>query len=93
MMLALIHHLHVSEGIPLLEIATFAASVTTEHLIVELLASDDPMVQRLAAQRRRAVEGFTIDNQLAAFARHFDTVDRVPLSRTRRELVLLRRRA
>lgn len=93
MMLALIHHLHVSEGIPLLEIAAFAARITTEHLIVELLASDDPMVQRLAAQRRRAVEEFTIDNQLAAFARHFDLVDRVPLGRTRRELVLLRLKA
>lgn len=93
LMLALVHHLHVSEGIPLDEIAQLAARLTGRHLIVELLDSDDPMVKRLATQRRRDIGAFTIQGQLDAFGAHFDLVARVRLDDTRRELALMQRRA
>ncbi len=92
LMLALVHHLHVSEGIPLEEIAALAARLTGEHLIVELVDGDDEMVRRLAGQRRRDTSGFTIERQCAAFGAHFDLEQRVALHGTQRELSLWRRR-
>lgn len=92
LMLALTHHLHFSESIPLAEIAAFAAAVTTSHLVLELLPESDPMVQHLARQRRRATTDFTRDLQLDRFTRHFDLVELHPLPQSGRELALLRRR-
>ena len=92
LMLALVHHLHFSEGIPLPRIAELAARMSRRHLVVELLDSDDPMVMRLAAQRRREPDGFTIEQQLAAFGSHFELLERLPLAGTRRVLALMRRR-
>jgi SAM-dependent methyltransferase len=92
LMLALTHHLHFSEGIPLPEIAAFAASMTTAHLVLEVLPSDDPMVVHLASQRRRDPQAFTLQRQLDAFATHFEIVERRPLVGSGRELVLWKRR-
>lgn len=92
LMLALTHHLHLSEGIPLEEIAALAARVSGTYLIVELIDHDDVMVQRLAAQRRRDPIGFTIERQLAAFGAHFELESRVALAGQRRELALMKRR-
>lgn len=92
MMLALMHHLRFAEGIPLDEIAALAARWSRSHLIVELLHPDDPMVLNLAAQRRLDAAGFTVDEQLRAFSRHFDLLGREVLGGSRRELVLMKRR-
>ena len=92
LMLALVHHLHFSEGIPLTRIAELAARLSRSYLVVELLDSNDPMVMRLAAQRRREPDGFTIEQQLAAFGSHFELLERLPLAGTRRVLALMRRR-
>jgi SAM-dependent methyltransferase len=92
LVLALTHHLHFSEGIPLPEIAAFAASMTTAHLVLETLPPDDPMVVHLATQRRRDPRGFTLQRQLDAFALHFDLIERQRLADSGRELVLWKRR-
>lgn len=92
LMLALIHHLHLSEGIPLPDIAALAARITSDVLIVELIEHDDSMVQHLAAQRQRDARGFTITNQIEAFNAHFQIERRVVLEGTSRELALMRRR-
>lgn len=93
LMLALTHHLHFSEGIPLAEIAAFAATLAGEHLVLEILPPDDPMVRRLAAQRRRDTADFALQRQLDAFAVHFEFVARRPLAGSGRELVLWKRRS
>ena len=92
LMLALTHHLHFSESIPLAEIAAFAASATSSHLVLEPLPESDPMVQHLARQRRRVTTDFTRDQQLHRFTRHFDLVELHPLPQSGRELALLRKR-
>jgi predicted RNA methylase len=93
LMLALTHHLHFSESIPLAEIAAFAAQMTKSHLVLELLPEADPMVQRLARQRRRPTADFTLDQQLNHFAPHFELVERQALPESGRQLALLRKRA
>lgn len=92
LMLALVHHLHFSEGIPLSYIAALAARLSCRYLVVELLNSDDPMVVRLSTQRRRAPEGFTLEQQLAAFSSYFELLERLPLTGTQRVLALMKRR-
>lgn len=92
LMLALVHHLHVAEGIPMPEIAAFAARLTTCDLIVELIDPEDPMVRQLADQRRRPLDGFTIDQQIRAFDAHFETVRRMTLPETQRHLLWMRLR-
>lgn len=91
LMLALNHHLHFSEGIPLAEIAALAASMTTSHAVVELIDPNDPMVQLLARQRQRSVDGFRLSAQEAALRQHFTVLARQGLPGGLRELLLLLR--
>ena len=50
-MLALIHHLVVTDQIPLAEVMTLAARVTSRYLVIEYVAPDDPQFKRLARGR------------------------------------------
>ena len=50
-MLAVIHHMLVSEGIPLLEIITLAVDLTNRYLIVEYIDPRDSMFQILTRGR------------------------------------------
>ena len=51
LMLALVHHLMVSERIPLTQILSLAAELTTDLLIVEFVSPGDPMFRRLLRGR------------------------------------------
>lgn len=93
MMLALIHHLVISEGIPLDEVARLARRCTRRHAIVELIDRGDPMVARLSAQRNKPAEAFTLNAQLATFGAYFDVLERVDLPHAQRALFLLQVKA
>ncbi len=92
LMLALVHHLAISEAISLDNVARMAAHITRDYLIVELLAPTDPMVQLLCRQRRRDPQDFSIAAQEAAFAAHFDVADSQPIPNTQRKLCLLKKK-
>lgn len=51
MMLAVIHHLLVTERIPLAEIISLACELTTSDLIIEFVAPDDEMFQQIVRGR------------------------------------------
>ena len=89
LMLALIHHLAISEGIPLLEIARMASRFTKRLAVVELVSHDDPMVQHLSAQRNKPATAFTLEAQAAAFEETFNLLERVDLPGAHRVLLLL----
>lgn len=89
LMLALIHHLVISEGIPLREVAKLAGQLTRRHAVVELVGHADPMVLRLSAQHSKPASAFTIEAQVAAFAERFDVLERVELPESQRVLLLL----
>lgn len=89
LMLALIHHLAVSESIPFTEIAALAAGITRRWAVVELIGVGDPLLAQLARQRRRDPSEFGLDLQRAAFARHFNVAGEFPIPGTARVLVLL----
>jgi SAM-dependent methyltransferase len=93
LMLALVHHLHFAEGIPMPEVAKFAANLTTSDLIVELIEPADKMVCQLAQRRRKYSDLFSIDMQLLAFQKYFETVEHVTLPDNNRHLLRMRLRA
>lgn len=92
LMLALVHHLAISEAISLERVAHMAAHITRGHLVVELLAETDPMVQLLCSQRRRDPREFTIAAQEAAFSVHFDLAESHAIPGTGRKLCLFKKR-
>lgn len=91
LMLAVIHHIAISESIPLDLIAELAAVTSARYAIVELIGEDDPMVRRLAAQRDRDPAEFALARQEAAFRSRFDFIAEHALEGTSRRLVLMRK--
>jgi hypothetical protein len=91
LMLALIHHLAVSEGIRMEKIAELAAHITREFVIVEMLDETDPMVLHLCSQRKRDPKEFSVAIQMAAFSQYFSTVASYPIPNTSRTLCLLKK--
>lgn len=90
LMLALIHHLMISEGVYLNKIAQMAANITREHLIIELLDESDPMVVDLCHQRKRDPKDFSVPALLTAFGQYFDIVSSYLIPNTSRTLWLLK---
>jgi hypothetical protein len=91
MMLALTHHLAISEGVYLQKIAQMAAHITREFAIVEMLDETDPMVQHLCSQRKRNPQDFSVSAQVAAFGQYFTTVASYAIPNTLRTLCLLKK--
>lgn len=89
MALALIHHLAISNNVPLRRIADFFAGVA-RHLILEFVPKEDSQVRRLLATRPDIFPSYTIEGFEAAFSERFDIVERRPIAASARTLFLLR---
>jgi len=72
-MLALVHHLVVTDQIPLSEVMALAARVTTRHLVIEYVPPEDPQFKRLARGRDPLYRQLTREYFEAA-AREFFTI-------------------
>lgn len=90
--LGLLHHLIASEGISLNRVASFLSQVSEQHLILELIAPEDPMAELLMRQRNRTDAFPTISKQLEALSSTFQLESRESLGYTR-ELALLKKMA
>jgi len=93
LMLAVVHHLTITERVPLEEIFTLAKGLTKDLFVVEHVSPDDPMVQRLARGRDALYAHATRDFFEAECSAHFDLMCREEIRGTRRTLYALRRRA
>ncbi|MBT5192079.1 MAG: class I SAM-dependent methyltransferase [Rhodospirillaceae bacterium] len=51
LMLALIHHLTLTHGIPIEQVVDLAADITTGYCVIEYVGADDPMRQQLRRGR------------------------------------------
>jgi 2-polyprenyl-3-methyl-5-hydroxy-6-metoxy-1,4-benzoquinol methylase len=92
LMLAVIHHLLVTERIPLEEILRLASELTTSLLIVEFIAPEDEMFRRLTRGRDElhAFLNQTVFEQTCTA--QFDIVRSLALPGTHRRLYGLKRR-
>ena len=95
LMLGLLHHLMIAGSIPISDIAAFAAELTRNALIVEIIPEDDPMFCILAEQYSRTGDAARVCGQgaqVSAFAPYFDIVERCALPDSSRTLLLLTKR-
>ena len=89
--LALIHHLAISNNVPLANLARFFAD-TGRHLIVEFVPKSDPRVQRLLGSREDVFPTYTPAGFEAAFEPVFRVLDKVAIAGSERSLYLFERR-
>lgn len=91
-MLAVIHHMLVSERIPLPQIIQLASELTTRFLVIEYVPPDDAMFRRLTRGREHLHQDLTRESFEAACAPSFEIVRDEGLGETGRRLYLLRKK-
>jgi SAM-dependent methyltransferase len=91
LMLALVHHLAVSNSVPLSEVAAFVKRCTRSWAVVEWIDETDPQMVLLCSQRQRQPAEFAMALQRQAFLdAGFDVVEEVVLHPASRRLALLK---
>ena len=93
LMLAVIHHMLVTERVPLPEIVDMAAELTRDLVIVEFVGPEDSMFRRIARGRDHLHAGLNTETFEQAWRRHFEIVRTQHLEGTERWLYLMQRRA
>ncbi|HVF57312.1 MAG TPA: class I SAM-dependent methyltransferase [Pyrinomonadaceae bacterium] len=92
LMLSVVHHMMVTERVPLPLILELAAELTTDLLIVEFIPPDDPMFRRIARGRDELFAYLTQDFFESACLRHFEIADARRLDESSRRIYALRRK-
>jgi SAM-dependent methyltransferase len=93
LMLAILHHMLVTERIPLAEIIDLAAELTRDILIIEWISPRDSMFRRIARGRDDLFTGLTAEGFESECRRHFEIVCKKGDSQEARGLYLLRKKA
>lgn len=88
--LALIHHLAISNNVPLPQLAEFFAKVG-KWLVIEFVPKADSQVQKLLVSREDIFPGYTREGFEEAFGRCFRIREAVPVRESERILYLLER--
>jgi hypothetical protein len=89
--LALIHHLAISNNVPLARIAGLLTKIC-RSLIIEFVPKSDPQVQRLLLTREDVFPGYTKGGFESAFGRYFTIQTSQKIRDTERMLYLMRKR-
>jgi SAM-dependent methyltransferase len=92
MMLAVIHHFLVREGIPLIEIIRLLADLTKDLLLIEYISPADPMFEQLMRGREDLFKDLTPAVFESACRKHFILLRKVELQKGRRDLYLMRKK-
>lgn len=90
--LALIHHLVISNNVPMSSVAGYFATLA-RTLIIEFVPKDDSQVQRLLSTREDKFPDYDIEHFRLAFARYYAIRDEQPVGRSGRTLFVLERLA
>ncbi|MGI1659813.1 MAG: hypothetical protein ACRKFN_12750 [Desulfitobacterium sp.] len=88
--LALIHHLAISNNVPLVRIAEFFGSICKD-LIIEFVPKADSQVQRLLATRKDIFPEYNEENFEIAFSSFFRLIKKEKIPGTERTLYLFKR--
>ena len=91
MALALIHHLAISNNVPLADCARYFSELG-EFLIIEFVPRSDSQVRRLLATREDVFPGYSQAGFEAAFAEYFELLRVETVTGSERGLYLMRRR-
>jgi SAM-dependent methyltransferase len=92
LMLAVIHHMLVTERVPLADIIDLAAELTTNLLIIEYVAPDDSMFKRLTRGRDELHQDLTAELFESLCGRYFDIVRVQHVEGATRRLYVLKKK-
>lgn len=90
--LALIHHLAISNNLPLRRIADFFSQVTSRWLIMEFVPRADSQVQKLLANRQDIFDNYTQDEFERVFEERFTIREKESIHESKRTLYLMERK-
>jgi 2-polyprenyl-3-methyl-5-hydroxy-6-metoxy-1,4-benzoquinol methylase len=93
LMLAVVHHMLVTEGIPLSEIIELSAELTRSLLVVEFIAPEDAMFRRLTRGRDALYANLTPAIFESICRQRYEIIRSQHLENTNRWLYLLRKKA
>lgn len=88
--LALIHHLAISNNVPLGDIASFFARLSPS-LVVEFVPRSDPQVERLLVSRRDIFTDYDEGTFEREFSRYYRILESVPVAGSERRLYRMER--
>lgn len=91
MALALIHHLAISNNVPLVDVADYFADLG-KYLIVEFVPKSDSQVKRLLASRLDIFPDYTLEGFRQAFEHHYLLIDETPIDACERTVFLMKRK-
>jgi hypothetical protein len=91
LVLALVHHLAISNNVPLPLIASWVADLGNSA-VVEFVPKEDPQTRRLLRARKDIFTEYDQEHFELAFSSYFEIVRRVPLDQTERVVYLMRSR-
>lgn len=89
--LALIHHLAISNNVPLEMIAQYFSQLAP-HLVIEFVPKTDTQVQRLLATREDIFPNYHREGFEAAFSRYYQILDVEAVQESQRSIYLLKTR-
>lgn len=89
LMLAVLHHLLVSDRLPLAEILEVAAQITRDFLVLEYIDPEDPMFKKIARGRDHLHTDFSLPFFEESCGRFFETVRIYPTSNSLRRVYIL----
>ena len=91
MALALIHHLSISNNLPLEDVAEFMAGVA-RFLVIEFVPKEDSQVQILLTSREDIFPHYTLEGFISAFSARFTMRQQIPLEGTKRTIFLFEKK-
>lgn len=89
--LALIHHLAISNNVPLYKIADFFKT-NCQNLLIEFIPKDDSQVQRLLASREDIFDDYTQENFEEEFSKLFTIQESFEVKDSKRILYSMKKR-
>jgi len=89
--LALIHHLAISNNVPLDRLAKFFCRIASK-LVIEFVPKEDSQVQRLLSTRKDIFPDYLPSEFESAFENLFDIVDRKAMPGTERVIYMMNRK-
>jgi hypothetical protein len=87
--LALIHHLRITNNIPLEHIARYFAE-QTKYLICEFIPKSDSMVQKLLSRKADVYDDYTLESFEKIFLNYFTIIHKESIKDSQRTLFLLK---
>jgi len=90
LMLAVIHHLAISNNLPLEKIAHWLSTLTT-NLIIEFVPKSDSQVKILLSTRDDIFPNYTPTGFERAFSKHFQIIEKSAVQNSERKIYLMKK--